>query len=789
MRILKTLSLLTTLCLHTIYFSNALAQAPLENTVFNFKHGEVFQIKDKLSQYPTNKQLRLSDIQALDKQGAFTHAGSGVILPNMNDVWFKFIVRNTYDSTQTIMLNMNSVMYNELELFALQADGTLNHILTGLNYPFDSRPIQQHFYVFPLSLAAYEQQTIFIRSNSWLQFPNLAYIADPITYSNAHSENLSWGHLFTGILLGVFVYMLVAFIHAREYKETLSYSIFLLLSLGVVLYCNGYMMLYLPDWTPFKQFLYPILVFGLIISFCQLTREFLQTDKNSSLIDAFLKLNMAISALAIASLAVLDMPTISRFLITYASFMLASLLLITSYLAPRLGSNGYMIALGHIGFLIPVAISNLSTEGILDAGLITQHGYEFGVCAQTIIFAFALSGKIQRYRLEASQSSILEAENKARTDFLAKMSHEIRTPMNGVLGTLELLKQSPLSTEQSRYVNIIESSSGILKTVLDDILDFSKIQSRKMEIENTSINLNLLIDDIHAFTEVSAHTKDLQLIIKKQSDLPNFIIGDSTRISQILLNLLSNAVKFTESGSISLIIETITDTQQKTFLKFTIKDTGIGLTEEQGLHIFDSFNQADSSITRRFGGTGLGLAICKDLTDLMGGDIGFTKNPQQGSNFWITLPLIQDKEPHNQISPKLPQVNYDLKILLAEDNIVNQQVILGMLKKIGLQAKCTQNGQEALTLFKQESFDLVFLDCEMPIMDGFTAVRQMRTWETQNNMAHTFIVAITAHAIQEYKEKCFEAGMDDHLSKPISFDALNRVIHTITQKAKPAQSN
>ena len=373
-----------------------------------------------------------------------------------------------------------------------------------------------------------------------------------------------------------------------------------------------------------------------------------------------------------------------------------------------------------------------------------------------------------------------EVANRAKSDFLANMSHEIRTPMNGVIGMAHLLAATDLTVAQKRYLHAISSSGQALLTIINDILDFSKIEAGKMELEETHFNLPSVVEDSLGLVAVPAETKGLGLSLDIGQGVPFNVIGDAGRLRQILLNLLSNAVKFTERGSVSLTVALAKVETRKVMLRFAVRDTGIGLTPEQQSGLFKAFMQADRSTTRRFGGTGLGLSIAKRLAELMGGTIGVISQAGEGTTFWFTIYLelsgeratagektFTSKVDINKAAVDL-FADRHLRILVADDNVTNQQVAVGILQKMGLEAKAVSNGAEALAELSAAAYHLVLMDVQMPVMDGREATRQIRRGEDSHPAApHMPIIAMTANAMQADREGCISAGMDDFLSKPV----------------------
>lgn len=851
------------------------------------------------------------------------------VVPNFGiidfPVWLRFTIENDRAESVTHFLSVEYPILDEVEIFATSEQRGVELWRLGDSVPVEEREIPTAKLVQPIEFGAGEKVSFYVRVFGY------SNIMIPIFLND--EQEIMWGGevssffhaLVYGVACGLLLYNLFLFALVKE-RVYLFYVLSLFFSCMFMLYLDGYF--------SYVSFLsggvkeYPLILMLLCggISSLQFTRYFLALPGTDDYLNTISK-GLFWFAASVFLILPFDLPVLSANLTMLVSMCIAIYMLASSLICTGRGFGpGRVFAIACGIPVITATITILGGLGILNNLQLALYSNKIGFVFQMTMLAIAVGMLINelkndKLRTQEEAAKALSA-SAAKGEFLAKMSHEIRTPMNGVLGMAQLVRDTSLNSTQSQYINTIINSGNALIGVINDILDYSKIEAGKLNVECIRFDLFELLSEVGSIFQIQAQEKGISFEGLAAVNVPRTIEGDPTRIRQILLNFLSNAFKFTEEGSVKIRVSCEQE-HGKFFVRFEISDSGVGISKDAQNRLFQEFEQADNSTTRKFGGTGLGLVICKELAQMMGGNVGLHSVIGEGSRFWFTvvtphleeevydpeqdclqallldsnedygLTLVHEvstkglliatatdesaakgmlsrdnidemmdviiitesslrngvesfaeylsKAVRNKIKVVLltqlgshytsedeERLNIDkittkpifsfeflemveslfddgkqsavarqshsgdelkgLRVLVADDNKVNQMVVQGFLKRLGLTADLVSNGEEAVTKFTaaDEHYDLVLMDCEMPVMSGYEATSKIRRIEGSFRDTPVPIIALTAHCVPEYIDKCLASGMDSYLAKPINInelrDALQQVVNSETRE-------
>ncbi len=701
-------------------------------------------------------------------------------------IWLRLKVKNRSALAQSFLLVQNNPQIPNLWAWSNKEGDWKEAYHVGSSKPFDERPVQHRWFVLPFEIDANADYDIILHTDfGGFDLATRTSLWQRQVFFEQPRNIDFWQLFYFGIVFVMMLYNLVIFCVIKE-SSYLLYSVFVGSTLLMFSCIDGWAFQILWPTAPILNQSLVYLGMTCLLSFAGwFSIQFLSLRRYMPR----LTLSLNIICYIILGLLVLFLllPTDNSLLlirlISLTSIPIYFLCFSAGFYVWRLrkdkASQIYLIAWSLLIFATIATLIHESILPIFPFPIFTL--VQITHVIEITLLSMALASNISQLKLN---ENIAQAKTEAKSKFLARMSHEIRTPMNGILGMADLLKKRLQNETNHHYIDIIHSSAETLERVINDILDYSKIEAGKLDLKAQSVDLNKLLNNIAAMQELEIERKNLALKLSIDASLPDFIIGDYHRLRQVLSNLVSNAVKYTHNGHITIDVRKVFD-GQKTLIVFTISDTGIGISYQDQQRLFAPFEQAENNNLGGESSTGLGLAICKELVHLMGGHIQVESDAEKGATFSFSIDLIDDpqhSEQHEQDQPTISAVQLDSirhkRILIAEDNSVNRTVISSILSHLDVPHVMMEDGEKALDYYRSQhnNIDLVLMDCEMPVMDGFIATTAIREFERQQQLSNKTIIALTAHTWHQELQHCFSSGMNDLLLKPITRESVANIL-------------
>ncbi len=701
-------------------------------------------------------------------------------------VWLKTVLHNSTHIPIRILLDQDNPRIDlfKVDIFDHHDQLMESHEL-GKSKPFKERLIQNRRFLIPITLNPGEQVTVLLSGNAGtLDLLNLTWLRDAEYFFTHNNTDDLWDLFYLGAIFSLAFYNLFIYFISRE-KAYLYYSLFICSTLSMFVTIQGWGYQYIwPESTAFNQKATNLTIASMIIFSAIFSNTFLEFRNILPKVSKAL-INIVI-VLSLLFLLVLVLPHDPNYVLVRAITTLAIPVYILSWFG---GILAYIKTRSRESAIFTIAWSTLIVATIITIihetltplfSFSTFFFLQASHLLEMILLSMALGTYITRLRID---QQLTTAKAQAQSMFLARMSHEIRTPMNGILGMSDLLLREEKPEEQKEMISIINNSAQSLEKIINDILDFSKLESGKITLQENLIEIRTYLEEIITLFRLDCDNKGISLQLRVDDDVPEKVVLDKLRLRQVLLNLTANAVKFTEQGHIKIKLSAA---NKKNRLKaghlfFSVSDTGKGIAKDDQERLFEPFEQASNNNLGRESSTGLGLAICKDLVELMDGSIQVRSSLNIGSSFEFNI-SYQSSQFFEEERKKVEDItDSDFSrnnILVVEDNLTNQIVIKSMLAKLNIRQQLCNNGVEGVEAFEkslepgQKRYDLILMDCEMPLMNGFEATRAIRSIEDEKGLKETPILALTAHTLHNELSACFDSGMNDLLLKPITLEKV-----------------
>ncbi|OUR90442.1 hypothetical protein A9Q81_18255 [Gammaproteobacteria bacterium 42_54_T18] len=721
--------------------------------------------------------LHLEDILSDEHQQKFLPSTKKSLNFGFTDTTYWIKIDIAFDSklaqsTHWIM-EVSYPLLDDITFYRQENQGYEKYV-AGDTIPFSERAIEYPNPVFHITNESGESVTHYLRinSSSSLQIPITIWSSD--SFAENTGEKLLVLGAFYGIMFVMILYNFFIFTSIRN-DAYLYYILYISCFTLFLASFNGLSFQYLwPESPRWGNIAVPFFISVSGFGATQFTRRFLNTPHTTPILD---KVLLGILVLSLTSIITsFTMPyqiAIRAAVLVALSFGITVLITGTACLLKGLRIARFFL-LAWVTLLFGIIIHALLSLGFLPTNTLTLHADQMGSVIEVVLLSFALADRINSLRIEKDifqreAMSVLKRSNKVKDEFLSTISHELRTPMNGIMNAMQLTRHTQLNEEQNGLVHIASQSSGNMLTLIDNILGFTEAQAGSLHLREEPFIIRELLKDLDTRFQTTCNDKGITFKTNVTPEVPDYLLGNDEKLQKLIGYFLDNSVKFTESGIIELniSIKEGANTEKYQWVQFDVIDTGIGIKEEDKQNIFEVFQQADGAFSRRYGGLGIGLSIAKQVNTLMERTINFESQIGKGTHVTLTIPMLETSHLPHPITTDTDLIPENTRILIVEDN---QTILKKIIEAQGYQAQIAENGQVALDIIDEYSPHVILMDCQMPIMDGFTATQKIRLLEKP--LCDTPIIAVTANVMAGNKQRCLEAGMDDYLKKPTNKDVL-----------------